>query len=67
MTTRYASRKFILAMLSLASATWLVATGAITPAVYQYVVLGTVGAYITGNVGQKWLEAQATKKAEAAQ
>jgi len=63
MTTRYASRKFILAMLSLASATWLVSTGAITPLVYQYVVLGTVGAYITGNVGQKWL----TQKAEAAQ
>lgn len=67
MTTRYASRKFILAMLSLASATWLVSSDAITPVVYQYVVLGTVGVYITGNVGQKWLEAQAAKKAEASQ
>lgn len=65
--SRYASRKFILALLSLASVTWLVASGAITPVVYQYVVLGTVGAYITGNVGQKWLEARAAKKAEASQ
>jgi len=60
-TNRYASRKFILAMLSLASATWLVSSGAITPGVYQYVVLGTVGVYITGNVSQKWVEKQAAK------
>jgi len=60
-TNRYASRKFILAMLSLASATWLVSSGTITPGVYQYVVLGTVGVYITGNVSQKWVEKQAAK------
>ena len=64
-TSRYASRKFILALLALASATWLVAAGLITPGVYQYVVLGTVGAYITGNVSQKWVEKQAEKKSEA--
>lgn len=57
--TRYASRKFILALLTLAATTWLVAIGAITPVVYQYVVLGTVGAYIVGNVGQKLLESKA--------
>lgn len=53
--SRYGSRKFILALLSLVSASWLVACGAITPDVYRYVVLGTVGAYITGNVLQKWV------------
>lgn len=51
--SRYGSRKFLLAAAALGSATWLVATGAITPAVYQYVVLGTVGVYVTGNVAQK--------------
>ena len=50
---RYGSRKFLLAAAALGSATWLVAAGAITPVVYQYVVLGTVGAYIAGNVAQK--------------
>ena len=54
--TRYASRKFILALLALASATYLVAFGAITPAVYQGVVVATVGVYIAGNVGQKWVD-----------
>lgn len=54
-TSRYASRKFILAGAALASATWLVSGGAITPAEYQAVVLGTVGAYIAGNVWQKWV------------
>lgn len=58
-TSRYASRKFLLAAAALASATWLVSIGAITPVVYQVVVLGTVGAYITGNVGQKWVEKKA--------
>jgi len=56
MTTRYASRKFLLACAGVASATWLVSIGAITPVVYQAVVLGTGGVYITGNVVQKWLE-----------
>ena len=58
MNTRYASRKFILALASLASTTWLVSVGAITPAVYQAVVLGTVGAYIAGNVWQKWVSSK---------
>jgi hypothetical protein len=50
---RYASRKFILAALSLASATGLVAFGLIADGVYSAVVIATVGAYITGNVAQK--------------
>ena len=56
---RYASRKFLLAAAALACATWLMSVFAITPEVYQWVVLGTVGAYITGNVGQKWVEKKA--------
>lgn len=50
---RYASRKFILALLSLACAIWLVWEKAITTGDYKAVVIGTVGAYIPGNVAQK--------------
>lgn len=53
---RYASRKFILALLSLASATGLVYNGNIADGVYSAVVIATVGAYIVGNVVQKRLE-----------
>lgn len=48
-----ASRKFILAVRSLASAHWLTATGLIAEGVCSAVVIATVGAYITGNVAQK--------------
>lgn len=50
---RYASRKFILSILSLASASWLVFEKVITTGDYKAVVIGTVGAYIIGNVAQK--------------
>lgn len=53
--TRYGSRKFLLALATLASATWLVHTGHIADGVYSAVVVATVGAYITGNVAQKAL------------
>lgn len=53
MSTRYASRKFILALLSLGSATLLVSMGAIADGVYSAVAIATVGAYIAGNVAQK--------------
>ncbi len=46
-------RKFVLAVLSLASATALVWTGHIADGVYSAVVISTVGAYIAGNVIQK--------------
>ena len=49
----YTSRKFILAMLALASATALCWYGRIADGVYSAVVIATVGAYITGNVVQK--------------
>lgn len=48
-----ASRKFILAMCSLASAHWLTAAGHIAEGVYSAVVIACVGAYITGNVAHK--------------
>lgn len=51
--SRFASRKFVLSLLTLASATWLVAAGAIADGVYSAVVIATVGAYIVGNVAQK--------------
>ncbi len=47
------SRKFILALLSLASATGLCITGNIADGVYSAVVIATVGAYLTANVAQK--------------
>lgn len=50
---RYASRKFILALLSLLSATALVWIGLIADGVYSAVVIATVGAYMTANVAQK--------------
>ena len=49
---RHASRKFLLSMATLASATWLVQGGHIADGVYSAVVIATVGAYIVGNVAQ---------------
>lgn len=51
--TRFKSRKFILALLSLASATALCYTGHIADGVYSAVVIATVGAYLAANVTQK--------------
>lgn len=50
---KFKSRKFILALLSLASATGLCLTGHIADGVYSAVVIATVGAYMTANVTQK--------------
>lgn len=47
------SRKFILALLSLLSASILCVTGHIANGVYSAVVIATVGAYMTANVAQK--------------
>jgi hypothetical protein len=55
--SRYASRKFLLALGTLASATALVHTGHIADGVYSAVVIATVGAYIAGNVAQKAVSA----------
>ena len=51
--TRFRSRKFILALLSLASASALCFFGHIADGVYSAVVIATVGAYMTANVTQK--------------
>lgn len=48
-----ASRKFLLALATVASATWLVASGNIADGVYSAVVIAAVGGYLTANVTQK--------------
>ena len=50
---RFKSRKFILALLSLLSATALCFYGHIADGVYSAVVIATVGAYMAANVTQK--------------
>ena len=50
---RLTSRKFILSVLALMSATGLCWAGHIADGVYATVMVATVGAYITGNVLQK--------------
>lgn len=53
MNERHLSRKWLLALLSLASATGLCWTGRIADGVYSAVVIATVGAYLAANVGQR--------------
>jgi len=50
---RLASRKFLLALATVASATWLVASGHIADGVYSAVVIAAVGGYLAANVTQK--------------
>jgi hypothetical protein len=50
---RLTSRKFILSMLTLASATWLCYAHHIADGVYSAVVIATVGSYLAANVAQK--------------
>ena len=47
--SRHASRKFILAVLALASSSALVWFGRIDGGVYSAVVIASVGAYMTAN------------------
>lgn len=53
---RYTSRKFLLALLTLATTTLLVWNKHISDGVFSAVVIATVGAYIVGNVAQKQIE-----------
>lgn len=53
MTTNFLSRKFLMALAVLSSATWLVAAGHIADGVYSAVVIATVAGYYTANVTQK--------------
>ncbi len=50
---RYTSRKFLLCLLTLTSATALVWLGKIADGVFSAVVIATVGAYLAANVAQK--------------
>lgn len=51
----YKSRKYLLCVLTLAACTFLLVFGFLTSADFRMVVLGTVGAYVVGNVAQKAL------------
>ena len=51
--TRYASRKFVVAMAAIASASWLVYAGHIADGVYSAVVIAAVTGYLASNVTQK--------------
>lgn len=53
---RLTSRKFILAMLTLASTSVLCWFGHIHEGVYSAVVIATVGTYLAANVAQKKVE-----------
>lgn len=49
----FKSRKFVLALTSVLSATFLVYTGHIADGVYSAVVIAVAGGYLTANVVQK--------------
>lgn len=51
-------RRFLMAMGAGITCSVLVWFGKITPEVFQWTVLGTVAAYITGNTAQKLLPGQ---------
>lgn len=51
--TRYASRKFVVAMAAIASASWLVYSGHIADGVYSAVVIAAVTGYLAANVTQR--------------
>ena len=51
------SRKFLLAVASLATTTWLCAAGHINEGVYSAVVIACVAGYLASNVAQKSVEA----------
>lgn len=51
--SRITSRKFLLALATVASATWLVAAGHIADGVYSAVVIAAVGGYLAANVTQR--------------
>jgi len=50
------SRKFIVTLMSIVSASSLCWLGHIAEGVYSAVMIGTVGAYLTANVTQKSIE-----------
>lgn len=63
---RLLSRKFLLAMASVLSATALVTFARISDGVYSAVMLATIAAYLTANVAQKREETAKAKSVELA-
>lgn len=59
--SRYASRKFLFAVATVASATGLVWSGHIADGVYSAVTIATMSAYLVANVTQKWVQQGATQ------
>lgn len=57
---RFVSRKFALALATVASASWLVYAGHIADGVYSAVVIAAVTGYFTANVAQKATAKEAT-------
>lgn len=53
---RYGSRKFIVALVTLASTHWSLVEKLIDGPTYKAVLLGVVAVYMVGNVGQKLVE-----------
>lgn len=53
MINHLASRKFLLSVVTVLSATWLVASNHIADGVYSAVVIAAVGGYLAANVTQK--------------
>ena len=63
--SRYASRKFIAALLGLASVHWALIERLIDASTYKAVLLGTLGVYIAGNVVQRVMAGAATPASTA--
>lgn len=51
--SRYASRKFVLALFAIVSATALVGFGKIEGTIYSAIMMAALGAYSVANVAQK--------------
>ncbi len=51
--SRYASRKFLLALYITTTATWLVARGSISDVIYSGIVIAIITGYFAANVTQK--------------
>ncbi len=61
-TSKFASRKFIISFLVLISYALLLVYKFIDPYIYQYLTIGTIGLYFTGNVTQDFLKDWVTAK-----
>lgn len=61
MFDRFASRKFLLCVASLAVNAWLLLEGVLPAGDYKALILATVAVYVAGNVAQKALAKEATQ------